>query len=92
MNSRNMGYDFYLFDAARTRTRNLFHHKCAPIPLGHSDGCKLTIYLFIQNNSHVNLSSKNNKNNSQSINQLELLSNHLYCLEQSHAIVVQQLG
>ena len=29
----NMGYD-----TTRTQTRNLFHLKCALIPLGHSDG------------------------------------------------------
>ena len=33
----NMGYDIYR-DTARNRTHNLFRPKCAPIPLGHSDG------------------------------------------------------
>ena len=31
----NMGYES---STARTRTRNLFRLKCAPIPLGYSDG------------------------------------------------------
>ena len=35
LGSMNMGY---VSDTARTRTRNRFHPKCAPIPLGHSDG------------------------------------------------------
>ena len=34
--SMNMGYD-YISDTARNRTHNLFHPKCAQIPLGHSD-------------------------------------------------------
>ena len=29
---------WYISDTARYRTRNLFHPKCALIPLGHSDG------------------------------------------------------
>ena len=33
--SMNMGY---ISDTARNRTRNLFHPKREPIPLGHSDG------------------------------------------------------
>ena len=33
--SMNMGY---ISDTARNRTHNLFRPKCAPIPLGHSDG------------------------------------------------------
>ena len=33
--STNMGY---VSDTARTRTRNLFHPMCTPIPLSHSDG------------------------------------------------------
>ena len=33
--SMNMGY---VSDTARDRTHNLFRLKCAPIPLGHSDG------------------------------------------------------
>ena len=33
--SMNMGY---ISDTARNGTHNLFRSKCAPIPLGHSDG------------------------------------------------------
>ena len=33
--SMNMGY---ISDIARNRTHNPFRPKCAPIPLGHSDG------------------------------------------------------
>ena len=33
----------YISDTARNRTHNLFRPKCAPIPLGHSDGI---IYLL----------------------------------------------
>ena len=29
---------WYISDTARNRTHNLFRPKCAPIPLGHSDG------------------------------------------------------
>ena len=36
--SMNMGY---ISDTARNRTHNLFRPKCAPIPLGHSDGVRI---------------------------------------------------
>ena len=38
----NMGY---ISDTARNRTHNLFRPKCAPIPLGHSDGHTQGIYV-----------------------------------------------
>ena len=41
--SMNMGY---VSDIARTRTRNLFRPKCAPIPLSHSDGWSSSLLSF----------------------------------------------
>ena len=37
----------------RTRTRNLFRPKCAPIPLGHSDGKQFNIKLKERYNSRA---------------------------------------
>ena len=42
--SMNMGY---ISHTARNRTHNLFRSKREPIPLGHSDGLCLTMYIQI---------------------------------------------
>ena len=34
---RDLSNHMNISNTARTQTRNLFHPKCAPIPLGHSD-------------------------------------------------------
>ena len=50
---RSMIYEheiWYISDTARDRTHNLFCHKCATIPLGHSDG---QMFVILATSDHL---------------------------------------
>ena len=45
--SKSPGNMMYIWNCIRIQTRNLFRHKCTPIPSGHSDGYSIFDGMFL---------------------------------------------